>query len=54
MKVLRSFRYILLLFIVLFASCGSARKGVATNTEEVELAFSDKQKYEYYYLEAIR
>ena len=43
-----------MILAVLFASCGTARKGITTNIEEVELTFSDKQKYEYYYLEAVR
>ena len=54
MKVLRSFRYILLLFIVLLASCGTARKGAATSKGEIELTYSDQKKYEYYFLEAVR
>ena len=43
-----------MILAVLFASCGTARRGITTNIEEVELTFSDKQKYEYYYLEAVR
>ena len=44
---------LLLLFIVLFASCGTARRGVVPN-EEVTLSVSDQRKYEYYFLEGIR
>jgi tetratricopeptide (TPR) repeat protein len=52
MKV-RHFRHILFFFIVLFASCGTVRRGVVPN-EEVTLSVSDQRKYEYYFLEAIR
>ena len=50
---MRHFRHILFFFIVLFASCGTVRRGVVPN-EEVTLSVSDQRKYEYYFLEAIR
>ncbi len=50
------FRHILLiLFIVLFSSCGAARKATLLEKKgEVVLSSSDQRKYEYYFLEALR
>ena len=50
----RFFRYSFLFCVVLLTSCGTMRRGVVSSREEVELSFSDQQKYEYYFLEAVR
>ena len=48
-------QYLFLLFAVLLTSCSATRKTfVPIQQEEEGLTFSDQQKYEYYYLEAIR
>lgn len=47
------YRQLLLFFIVLFTSCGSARKVVVPN-DEVLLSVAEQRKYEYYFLEALR
>ena len=54
MFVHRSWHILLLFFVVLFASCGTVRRGVVTDREEVILSIPDQRKYEYYFLEAIR
>ena len=47
-------RQLLLILVVLLASCGTVRRSVVPEREEVVLTFSDQQKYEYYFLEAVR
>ena len=39
---------------MLLTSCGTVRRSVVPEREEVVLPFSDQQKYEYYFLEAVR
>lgn len=52
--MLRSYS-LLLIFIVLFTSCGTARRSTVPEKKgEVILSTSDQRKYEYYFLEAIR
>ena len=48
------FRQLLLIFAVLLTSCGTARRTVVSNREEVVLSASEQRKYEHYYLEAIK
>lgn len=48
------FRQLLLILAVLLTSCGTARRGIVPNREEVELSVSEQRKYEYYFLEAVR
>lgn len=50
---MRHFRYILLLFIVLLASCGTARK-TAVPDDEAMLPTAEQRKYEYYFLESVK
>ena len=47
-------RQLLLLLVVLFASCGTVRKGVVTGEKEVVLSVDEQRKYEYYFLEAMK
>ena len=47
-------RQLLLILIVLFTSCGTARRAVVPDREEVVLSVSDQRKYEYYFLESVR
>lgn len=47
------YQKLLLFFIVLFTSCGTARRTVVSSNE-VQLSVSDQRKYEYYFLEALR
>lgn len=47
-------RYISLLLVVLLVSCGTTRRSVAPEKEEVVLTVSDQRRYEYFFLEAIR
>ena len=46
-------RQLLLILVVLLASCGTVRRGVVPS-EEASLPMPDQRKYEYYFLEAIR
>lgn len=48
------FHPLLLIFVVLFASCGTARKSVVPDRKEVVLTTSDQRKYEYYFLEVVK
>ena len=45
---------LLLILMVLFTSCGTARKTAAPDREEVILSIPDQRKYEYFFLEAIK
>lgn len=45
---------LLLILIVLFVSCGTARKSVVPDNQQVVLTTSDQRKYEYYFLEAVK
>ncbi len=47
-------RQLLLIFAVLLTSCGTTRRTVVPDKEEVILSTSDQRKYEYYYLEAVK
>ena len=47
-------RQLLLILVVLFASCGTARKTAVPDRKVVVLTASDQRKYEYYFLEAIK
>ena len=47
-------RQLLLIFAVLFTSCGTVRRSSVPNREEVVLSVSDQRKYEYYFLETLR
>lgn len=42
------------MLVVLFASCGTARKGVVPNEKETILTVDEQRKYEYYFLEALK
>ena len=48
------FRQLLLIIPLLLVSCGTMRKSVVPDREEVVLSPSDQRKYEYYFLEAVR
>ncbi len=48
------FHPLLLILIVLLASCGTVRRAAVPEREEVVLTTSDQRKYEYYFLEAVR
>lgn len=54
MKLRRLYNSLLLILTVLFVSCGTARKSVVPDRQEVVLTTSDQRKYEYYFLEALR
>lgn len=53
-NIVHHFRYIGLLFIVLLASCGTARKAVVPGSDEAMLPVAEQRKYEYYFLESIK
>ena len=47
-------RQLWLILIVLLTACGTARKSLVPEKEEVVLSASDQRKYEYYFLESVK